>query len=82
VKDTAYVVVSKGGIHKLYKGIPSLQPGQMAFTLNIEIPDEAFAHLFQSVELKLNEGQLIKPPINVEVGDPNEPAQEDEEDRR
>lgn len=81
MKDKVYLVVSQGGVHKMYKGTPSLQPGQLAFRLNIEIPDEAFDQPFQNVNLTVGKDQLIKPPISVDVGDPEDEDGDEEEER-
>lgn len=44
MNDVAYVVFSKTGIDRLVKRLPiQLKPGEKAFVLNVEIPDEVFA---------------------------------------
>ncbi len=75
--------MGKNGVHKMYKGLPALQQGQLAFKLNIEVPDSAFENLHQSIDLNLSEDQLIKPPISVEVGNSEDfDESEDTEEKR
>lgn len=70
MKDTVYVIVNKVGFQRALKTDSfDLRPGERAFKLAIEVPDEAFApQRLPTVRLMIPSDQL-QTVIEAEIGE-------------
>ena len=67
MKTQKYVAVSRKGRVRLTQQKPTLQNDELAFRLNINIPDSAFTNLLPVVSVNLDEKNLIPPVVDVSV---------------
>ena len=72
MKDKIYIVFNKRGIRALTKRTKITLPVDTFMAeLNLEIDDKFFANQIPKFNIKLEEGQIAKPEIEVEEQEPS-----------
>ena len=67
MKDEIYLVVAKGGVSRMTKRVPELEPGNVGVKVLIEIPDTVFGNNFPAVSIKLSEQEVKLPAPTVKA---------------
>lgn len=67
MKDSAFLVLNRNGIKKLYKTKPNLSSGERGVKINVEMPDTYFDQPFPSINVSFDEEDLIEPTVDVQV---------------
>jgi hypothetical protein len=66
MKDDVYLIITKRGVKKLTKRMPTLGAHEYACKLTVSIPDSYFNRPMTKVLLTLDEQQIIEPDVQIE----------------
>ena len=76
MKDSAYLIIEKGGIQMLRKNRPDLHAGQVAVKIQVDVSDAYFDRHIPQAHLTLAEEDILTPTIDVAVESPMQPELE------
>ncbi len=76
MRDSAFLIIEKGGIQMLRKNRPDLHAGQVAVKVHVDVADEYFDRYIPQAHLTLAEEDILTPTIDVTVESPMNPEPE------
>lgn len=72
MKDSAYLIITENGIVGMKKRIPSLDAGEYAIMVTLNVPDSYFDVVYPEAVLNVTEEHLVKSDIHVKLNSAEE----------
>lgn len=70
MKDSTYLIFDKSGIREMRKRHPKLKAGEFAVKIEIEVDNVYFDQAIPTAKLKIDKGDIIRPPVDVTLQEP------------
>jgi len=74
MKDTIWLVANRRGVVRMLKRWPSLDEGEVAMKLRVEVSDASYARPFAEATIVVDDEHVLRPAATVTVQPPGDPA--------